>query len=104
MQKTTQKTKSNTSKVRAKPNKTQKFLRLPIDAKTDLLISDIISENPFFTPLDAIRFILGKHIKHNNRNKMLNWLKENVENKNLPKMSEDEIFTIVENNKLDREI
>ena len=103
MQKTIQSnTKDKTLKTAVKPSSTQKFLRLPIDAKTDLLISDIINENPFFTPLDAIRYILGKHIRQNNRKRMLGWLKENVEDKNLPKMSEDEIFAIVENSNLTR--
>ena len=95
-------TVTKSAKNMTKISKVQKFLRLPIDSKTQLLIEDIIAENPFFTPLDAIRYILGKHIRQNNRKKMLDWLKQNVDGKNLPNMSEDEIFAIVESEKLAR--
>ncbi len=90
------------SKITSKTKTGKKYLRLPIDDKTQQLIDEIISENPFFTPLDAIRFILGKHIQKSNKQKMLAWLKKNVKDKNLPAMSEDEIFEIIEKNGLAR--
>jgi hypothetical protein len=89
------------TKLVKKP-KIQKFLRLPVDEKTDKLIQDIIDENPFFTPLDAIRFILGKHIRQSSRQKMRQWLKINVGDKNLTEMDENQIFKFLEENQLDR--
>lgn len=84
-----------------KKTKIQKFLRLPIDEKTDRLIQDIIVENPFFTPLDAIRFILGKYIKQGSRQKALKYFAELKKiHKDTPNLSEDEIFKILEENDL----
>lgn len=84
-----------------KKPKIQKFLRLPVDEKTDRLIQDIIAENPFFTPLDAIRFILGKFIKQGNQRKSLVYFSKLKElHSDTPKLSEDQIFQILEKNNL----
>jgi|GEM_PF-4409089 len=88
------------SKSVKKP-KIQKFLRLPVDEKTDRLIQDIIAENPFFTPLDAVRFILGKYIKQSNQRKSLVYFSKLKElHSDTPKLSEDQIFQILEKNNL----
>ena len=84
-----------------KKPKIQKFLRLPVDEKTDRLIQDIIAENPFFTSLDAVRFVLGKFINQSSKRKSLAYFSKLKEiHIDTPKLSEDEIFEILEKNNL----
>jgi hypothetical protein len=85
MQKTL--TKSKTTKVAD-----LKFLRLPIDDLTKTILDEVKNDNPYFTDLDSVRWIIGKFYKNNSRKKMLSWLSQNVKSQNLPKMTEDEIF------------
>jgi uncharacterized membrane protein YgaE (UPF0421/DUF939 family) len=69
-----------------------KFLRLPIDDLTKTILEEVKNDNPYFTDLDSIRWIMGKFYKNNSRKKLLAWMDQNVGSKNLPKMTEDEIL------------
>jgi hypothetical protein len=89
MQKTLTKTK--TTKVAD-----LKFLRLPIDDLTKTILDEVKNDNPYFTDLDSVRWIIGKFYKNNSRKKMLTWLSQNVGSKDLPKMSEAEIFSQIQ--------
>ncbi len=82
------KTQTKTSKV-----SDLKFLRLPIDDLTANILNDVKNDNPYFTDLDSVRWILGKFYKNNSRQKLLSWLNKNVDSTELPIMSEDEIFS-----------
>jgi hypothetical protein len=73
-----------------------KFLRLPIDDLTKTILNEVKSDNPYFSDLDSIRWIMGKFYKNNSRKKLLNWLDQNVGSKQLPKMTEDEIFAQIQ--------
>jgi hypothetical protein len=70
-----------------------KFLRLPIDDLTKTILDEVKNDNPYFTDLDSVRWIIGKFYKSNSRQKLLNWLDQNVGSQNLPRMTEDEIFS-----------
>jgi hypothetical protein len=80
------------SKTKVKPS--IKFLRLPMDTLTIKILGEIQAENPYFSELDALRYIIGKQIKNSNQNKLLTWLKTNVGSKQFPILSEDEIFAM----------
>ncbi len=43
--------------------KQTKFIRLPLDDLMMSIIQPIMDENPFFSELDAIRFLIGRQIK-----------------------------------------
>jgi hypothetical protein len=83
-----------------------RYVRLPVDQSIDLLISKIQSENPFFSELDCIRYIMGKFATQNNYNiQTKTKLKQTFDNlvkihSKTPKMSEQEIFDILQKNDL----
>jgi hypothetical protein len=73
-----------------------KFIRLPLDNLTKTILEDVKNENPYFTDLDSIRWIIGRFYKDNSRQKLLNWLDQNVKSKTLPKMTEEEILSQIQ--------
>jgi hypothetical protein len=83
--------------TKSKKVKDLKFLRLPIDNLTKTILDEVKNDNPYFTDLDSVRWIIGKFYKNNSRQKMLSWLSQNVDSKNLPKMTEDEILSQIQN-------
>jgi hypothetical protein len=89
MQNTKPKTIENSTKTKVAD---LKFLRLPIDDLTKTILDDLKNQNPYFSDLDCVRYILGIFYKQNSRQKLLRWLDTNVATKNLPKMTEDEIL------------
>jgi len=95
-----------TKSASIKLKKQSKYIRLPLDENISKLIALVQSENPFFTELDVIRYILGRYVTQNQnshyRDKFLNWLDTNVGQKQLPKMSEEQIFQTLNSVKLDR--
>jgi hypothetical protein len=82
--------------TRSKKVKDLKFLRLPIDDLTKTILDEVKNDNPYFTDLDSVRWIIGKFYKNNSRQKMLSWLSKNVDSKNLPKMTEEEILSQIQ--------
>jgi hypothetical protein len=53
-----QNTKPKTTKTKVAD---LKFLRLPIDDLTKSILDDLKNQNPYFSDLDCIRWILGKY-------------------------------------------
>ena len=76
---------------------TQRYIRLPIDENTNQLLTLVQQDNPFFSDLDSVRYILGKFAKQNNINmnklKLVKYLdKVKLKHVDTPVMSEVEIF------------
>jgi hypothetical protein len=47
------------------PTKKFTYLRVPLDDNFSNGLQLILNDNPFFSPVDALRFAMGKYIKHN---------------------------------------
>ncbi|MBC7406534.1 MAG: hypothetical protein H7230_03640 [Candidatus Parcubacteria bacterium] len=62
---TTKKVTSDKSKNQSVPKYKPRYIRFPVDATIDQLFSQLKSENPFFSELDIVRFILGKFARQN---------------------------------------
>ena len=103
---TTKKATSDKSKNQSVPKFKPRYIRFPVDATIDQLFSQLKSENPFFSELDIVRFILGKFARQNEYqlqpeskfDNVFGQLKEL--HKDTPPMTEDQIFKILENNDL----
>lgn len=80
-----------------------KYIRIPVDENTIFLLEEIKRENPFFSDVDSVRYILGKfaiqnNIQANRQKLMMNFEELKALHKNTPKYSEDEIFQILRDN------
>ena len=93
------------TKKKSPTSKTVKYLRLPLDQDTLELIKSVQNDNPFLSELEVMRYILGRFAVQNSyqspKAQLLKMFDELMEkHKNTPKLSEDEIFKILEENDL----
>jgi hypothetical protein len=80
-----------------------KYLRLPVDLKTQMYINQIKRQNPYFSDVDVVFYMMGKYIVNNNSplNESINIFDRLREiHKDTPEMTEDEIFQILKDNDL----
>jgi hypothetical protein len=96
-------TKPNTIKKLSKP---VKYLRLPIDTKTQNLIDQVKLENPFFSDVDAVFYMAGKYAVTNRgyqekskSNFRIGEILREV-NQNQTELTEDQMFQILKDNEL----
>ena len=47
------------------PTKKFTYLRVPLDDNFNNGLQLILNDNPYFSPVDALRFAMGKYIKQN---------------------------------------
>ena len=85
--------------------KTVKYLRLPLDQDTLELIKSVQNENPFLSELEVMRYILGKFAIQNSyknpKAKLIIMLEElKQKHQNTLELSEEEVFKILEKNRL----
>jgi hypothetical protein len=99
--------KSSKKPIAKTSKKITKFIRVPIDEKTDALINEILRENPLFSQLDAIRYIIGKQIIFESQSKrykarvdFVNWLRSLDDQRVGEILSEDEQFQLLKDNDL----
>jgi hypothetical protein len=95
--------KSQNSKKVTKP---VKYLRLPIDFKTQGLINQVKLENPFFSDVDAIFYMAGKYaitnrgyLERPKPNFRIGKILQEV-NKDEQELTEDQMFQILKDNNL----
>jgi hypothetical protein len=96
---TTQVKTQNTKKV----TKPVKYLRLPIDFKTQICIDKVKQENPLFSDADVMFYTLGKYVvTEKGYIKKPSNILDRIEflNKDEPELTEDEIFQILKDNDL----
>jgi len=100
-------TKVKTTKTKKPSSKITKFIRVPIDEKTEALIKQILEENPLFSQLDAIKFIIGKQIldvaranRYKAKAELVEFLKSLESRRQGPTLTEDEEFAILKENGL----
>ena len=82
-----------------------KYIRIPVDDSTIYLLEEIKRENPFFSDVDSVRYILGKFAVQNNlqanRQKLMMSFEElKAMHKDTPKHTEEEIFQILRDNQV----
>lgn len=93
--------KAKTTKKMSKP---VKYLRLPVDLKTQMYIDRVKRQNPYFSDVDVVFYMMGKYIVNNSfanksANDRIGEILEEV-NPNPSNLSEDEIFQILKDNNL----
>jgi hypothetical protein len=93
--------KAKTAKKMSKP---VKYLRLPVDLKTQMYIDRVKRQNPYFSDVDVVFYMMGKYIVNNNvvnksADDRIGEILEEV-NPNPSNLSEDEIFQIFKDNDL----
>jgi hypothetical protein len=93
--------KAKTAKKMSKP---VKYLRLPVDLKTQMYIDRVKKQNPYFSDVDVVFYMMGKYIVNNNfanksANSRIGEILEEV-NPNPSNLSEDETFQILKDNNL----
>ena len=98
---------SNTKTTKKTSSKITKFIRVPIDEKTEALIKQILEENPLFSQLDAIRSIIGKQIMVESKSKrykarvdFVSWIRGMENHRTGELLTEDEQFHILKDNDL----
>jgi translation initiation factor IF-3 len=83
----------------------QKYIRIPIDVNIEDLLQKVRDNNPFFSDLDSIRFILGQFAIQNNyttkgSTRLSNLLDQmSGIHKNVlktPKMTDEQMFAALE--------
>ena len=80
-----------------------RYLRLPVDLKTQMYINQIKRQNPYFSEVDVVFYMMGKYIVNNSNplNESTNIFDRLREiHKDTPEMTEDEIFQILKDNDL----
>ncbi len=78
------------------PIKKFTYLRVPLDDNFSSGLQLILNDNPYFSPVDALRFAMGKYIKQNynyNTSVNINHLMQN----NI-KTSSDDVTCFLQNN------
>jgi hypothetical protein len=92
------------SEITKKLSKPVKYLRLPVDLKTQMYINQVKRENPYFSDVDVVFYMMGKYIVNTGfinkpSNVRIGEILNEV-NPNQSNLSEDEIFQILKDNNL----
>ena len=87
--------------TKTKASNSIKYIRIPVDTKTQSFLDQIKSNNPLFSDVDAAKFSMGKYfstIASNDKDKIRQILKDVNPTKN--DLTEDQIFDILKQNDL----
>ncbi len=87
--------------TKTKTSNSIKYIRIPVDTKTQSFLDKIKSNNPLFSDVDAAKFSMGKYfstIATNDKDKIRQILKDVNPTKN--DLTEGQIFDILKQNDL----